>query len=280
MKNIKPQQSKSISIDKIEKVERCKQINLERLGETRMMNCGELAFIIEYNNNNDIIVQFKTSGELKKCQYVDFKKGNVKSRFTPSIYGVGIIGDEIININVSHTEAYQYWLNMLRRCYDSKFHEKQPRYKDCIVCDEWLYFKNFKNWFNTNYYNIEGQKMCLDKDILHKGNKIYSPNNCIFVSNDINLLFTKCEKTRGEQPIGVYYDEKNNKYRSQCKVFNITTGKSIRKSIGSFENPTKAFNSYKQIKEENIKKVADYYKSEIPKELYNAMINWRVEITD
>jgi hypothetical protein len=64
--------------------------------------------------------------------------------------------------------------------------------------------------------------MCLDKDILHKGNKIYSPEYCIFVTQDINKLFIKCNKSRGKHPIGVGYDKKLKKYYSGCaKMANI-----------------------------------------------------------
>ena len=65
-----------------------------RLGETRMMNCGEIAFIVNYKNNNDITVQFEATGELVKTTYQQFKNGSVKSRFTPSVFGVGYLGNE------------------------------------------------------------------------------------------------------------------------------------------------------------------------------------------
>ena len=84
MENIKSQQESSIKVNnsEYEKVNICKQINIGHLGETQLMNCGELAFIIEYNNNKDITVQFKETKELIKCQYIDFKKGNVDSTAT------------------------------------------------------------------------------------------------------------------------------------------------------------------------------------------------------
>ena len=65
-----------------------------RLGESRMMNCGETAFIVNYANCNDITVKFEKTGELVKTTYQNFKNGKIKSRFTPSVYGVGIIGNE------------------------------------------------------------------------------------------------------------------------------------------------------------------------------------------
>lgn len=65
-----------------------------RLGETRMMNCGEIAFIVNYANYNDITVQFKTTGEFVKTTYKHFKNGKIKSHFTPSVFGIGYIGYE------------------------------------------------------------------------------------------------------------------------------------------------------------------------------------------
>ena len=85
---------------------------------------------------------------------------------------------------------------MLERCYDTEHSYKFPTYENCIVCDEWLNYQNFARWFDINYYEIEGEVMCLDKDILFKGNKIYSPKTCIFVPRGINNLFTKNDKCR------------------------------------------------------------------------------------
>ena len=41
-----------------------------------------------------------------------------------------------------------------------------------------------------------------------------------------------------------------------------------------------AFNAYKNFKENYIKETAEQYKQLIPEVLYNAMINYVVEITD
>lgn len=86
---------------------------------------------------------------------------------------------------------------MLNRCCSGKLHKRESTYINCKVCDEWLNFQNFSEWFKNNYYEVEGQRMELDKDILNKGNKIYSPNTCIFVPHNINNLFTKMIKLEG-----------------------------------------------------------------------------------
>ena len=49
----------------------------DRLGETRMMNCGMEATIIRYENSRDIDVRFK-DGAIAKCKrYKEFKKGEI-----------------------------------------------------------------------------------------------------------------------------------------------------------------------------------------------------------
>ncbi len=260
--------------------QRAKEAN-NRLGETILQNCGEIAFIVEYRNAKDITIQFKNSGELVECAYGNFKKGVIKSHFTPTIYGFGVVGlDKTIDKNGKHLKSYNVWSSMIQRCYSKKFHLKYPTYKDCSVCGEWLFYPNFKEWFDENYYEIDNYKMTLDKDILIKGNKVYSPNTCVFVPERINLLFTKKDANRGKLPIGVYWNETKNKYQANCSIFDITTNKSKGKNLGYYNTPEEAYQSYKKEKENNIKQVADYYKDQIPSKLHEAMYRYEVEIAD
>ena len=251
----------------------------ERLGQTILQNCGELAFIVEYINAHDITVQFKKTNELVKASYNTFVKGEVKSHFTPSVYGTGITGLEPIkNEDGERLNSYMCWKDMLRRCYSAKYQEKYPTYKGCYVCDEWLYYSNFKKWYNENYYEIESKTSHLDKDILIKNNKVYSPNTCIFAPNFINKLFVKKQNYRGDFPIGVCFNKTNKKYQANLSVFK--DGKSTLKHLGYFDTADEAFEVYKQAKEGYIKEVADEYKDKIPSKLYEAMYSYKVDIDD
>ena len=251
----------------------------ERLGEARMMKCGEIAFIVNYSHSNDITVQFQKTGELVKTTYQCFKNGYVKSRFTPSVFGVGYLGyEKAVDENGNIIKSYSVWSSMLSRCYSEEFQKKRPTYKDCYVCEEWHNYSNFKKWYDNNYYEIDGERMDLDKDILIKGNKTYSPNTCVFVPQNINTLFIKSNKVRGKYPIGVYFNKNAKKYIARCWIFN--NGKSQQKGLGYYNTPEDAFNAYKQFKENYIKQVAEEYKDKIPDRLYEAMYKYKVEITD
>ena len=168
---------------------------------------------------------------------------------------------------------------MLERCYCPYCLNKRPTYIDCYVCEEWHNLQNFGKWFEENYYEIEGEKMNLDKDILFKGNKIYSPNTCIFVSEKINLLFTKCDIRRGKYPIGVHWDKKSNKFVAQCQILDKENNKK-QIWLGYYDTIEEAFLVYKQFKEKYIKEVADEYKDLIPSKLYESMYRYKVEIND
>jgi hypothetical protein len=145
-----------------------------------------------------------------------------------------------------------------------------------VVCEDWLNFQNFASWYDENYYEIDGEKMQLDKDILIKGNKVYSSNTCVFTPKRINNLFTKRDFDRGKLPIGVCIDKQNSKkYMAQS---NGIDGK--RKTLGYFDKPLEAFNTYKVFKEKLIKQIAESYKGRIPNNLYESMIRYEVEITD
>lgn len=184
---------------------------LNRIGEVNYNKFGSKMKIIEYNNSSDIIVEFE-NGYLKHCAYFDFKRGYVKSPYEKRTCGVGYIGEGKYyptNENNKQTIVHKYWSGMFTRCYDEKFLNRRPTYKDCMVDEKWHNFQNFAEWFYANYYTIDYEIMCLDKDILHKGNKIYAPENCVFVPKSINSLFVKCDAVRGKFPIGIRFKEKN-----------------------------------------------------------------------
>ena len=265
---------------------------IDRTGEVGVSNEGCVMKIVEYNNNYDVIIEFQDEHKYRvHTQYSNFKNGQCKNPFFASVFGHGYYGVDK-NGNVPKTKEfkdgklcstweYNKWMNMLKRCFDNKYKEKRPTYKDTACCERWLYFANFLEDLEAlkKEYNWgEDEKLNLDKDILHKGNKIYSLENCVLVPDYINSLFIKRDAKRGEYPIGVCYNKQRKKYKAQCNI----NGK--LKGLGYFITPEEAFNAYKQAKENEIKKIANdcVLKGYITKDsrLYNAMINYQVKITD
>ena len=195
------------------------------------------------------------------CPYCKPKK------FRKTICGIAVNDVDGIAYN---TEAYQVWINMIRRCYDEKVIARRSCYRGCSVCEEWLYLSNFMAWYNQNCrlgYQI-------DKDILNKGNKIYSPKTCLGVPRRINALFISSRAARGQYPIGVTKHYK--KFEAQINYGHGTV------SLGDYETPEDAFVAYKSAKEAYIKQIAqEYYdRREITKRVYDALMRYEVEITD
>ena len=256
---------------------------IDRTGEERLNNFGSRMGIVGYRNAHDIDVYFpQYNWTTKNVEYKNFKKGKIKCPYERRVYGIGYLGEGKYNAyeNGKATKCYDTWRSMMQRCYDPKLHEKFPTYINCEVCEEWHNYTNFGKWFNENYYEVVGEKMGLDKDILNKGNKIYSPENCLFVSNNINVLFVKHDKLRGDCPIGVHYNKRDKKFVAQCNIYDYEENKSKIKYLGYYNTPEQAFKVYKEYKEKYIKEVADYYKDLIPVKLYDALYKYEVEITD
>lgn len=199
-----------------------------------------------------------------------------------TIYSLGYLGEGDYSPRKDgvKTIQYNYWYDMLRRCYNKKALEKRPTYEDKYVCEEWLNFQNFAKWFDENYYKINGERTELDKDIINKGNKIYSPETCVFVPHRINSLFIKCDKLRGNYPVGVDFHKDIKKFRVRCNVYDNEIKKVKSIFLGYSNTIEEAFYVYKEFKEKYIKQVADEYKDRIPSKLYEAMYNYIVDIDD
>ena len=192
-------------------------------------------------------------------------------RYEPTVCGVGYWGCDDVDTD---SVAYNKWHDMLYRCYSEKLHEKYSEYIGYTISEEWKNFSNFRYWYEKNNYG--SSTLNLDKDILYKGNKMYSPDTCCIVPRSINTLFTNGRDKRGELPLGVYKETKSGNicYRA-CMAVN---SKSVK--LGTFKTPEEAFQKYKEYKEQYIKETAEKYKDKIPYSVYEAMMNWKIEITD
>lgn len=249
-----------------------------RVGEVKYNHYGSKMIITKYNSANDLEIYFPEYNWYCKGYYQHFKEGVTKSPYCCTVRGVGYIGEGKYKmyINNKATKCYSTWKGMIERCYnDNNTNNRNYVYEDCYIDEEWLCYQNFANWYYNNYYEVDNQLMCLDKDILFKGNREYSDTYCIFVPQNINKLFTKSNKNRGDFVIGVTFDKKVGRYRATC---NNGYKKSV--FLGYFDTEEEAFLEYKRYKEIIIKKMADEYKEQIPRELYKAMYEYEVEIDD
>lgn len=257
---------------------------MNNFGEKIIYKNGNEAEIIRYGSNMDVDVRFKSGYIAKNRQYVSFKNNKIKDKYFPSLYGVGYFGEgEYVanSKNLKNSQEYTSWRNMLKRCYDKTYTLKNQSYIGCEVCDEWHNFQNFAKWFNENKWTNDF-RLCVDKDILIKGNKIYSPTTCCLVGFRINSLFVNAKKTRGIYPIGVKKRSESRKFESSCSILN-DDNKKHRKHLGNYDTPIEAFNAYKNFKECYIKEVANYYNKKynnFPQCAYMAMLSYTIDIND
>jgi len=173
---------------------------------------------------------------------------------TKLVYGVGINDHfEPVNKNGDILVAYDYWHAMLRRCYSTKYHIHHPTYIGCTVCKEWLIFSNFKRWFDENYRD----GFQLDKDILVKGNKVYSPDTCCFVSQHLNTLITSDNANKG-----VIVRLPNDKIQRRCISYQARCmncyGKVLTKTFKTIEEAVAWYSATKKrVVAEQVKRALD-----------------------
>lgn len=258
------------------------KLKSERLNSETITNQGYVAKCIIYNNARDVVAEFQDSYKARvHTSWEKFNSGDVSNPYHPNIYG-GIIGNKYPSfLNDQRNKECYTWSNMLIRCFDEQFKTNHPTYKESMCCDEWLYYEKFYEWIHTqeNFENLlkSNKKIALDKDIIIKHNRIYSPETCCLVPDNINSLFVKRDNDRGKYPIGVTRRSKDDAFVARCSIQN---GKRLH--LGSYSTPEQAFLAYKRCKESIIKKVAEeeYAEGNITKRCYDAMMCYEVEITD
>lgn len=229
--------------------------------------------ILEYLNSKKAIIKFINTGYISEEDWSSIKSGHIRDRSIPTTCGFGYIDIEGASTHKHMTKEYLLWNSMINRCYNENLRHKNPTYKDCSVAEKWRYLSNFKDWCNKQIgFNNDGWH--LDKDILVKGNKVYSPETCCFVPLEVNCALIGNKKVRGALPQGVIYNCTKTRYRARIQRGNKW------ESLGTYDTPEEAFQAYKPVKEAHIKSLAEKWKDQIDIRVYEALMNWTVEITD
>ena len=235
--------------------------------------------VLKYNDSKNVEIQFLNTGFEATAQLTTIESGSVKDPYSPSVYGIGILGAKYpITVNGVQTKEYVLWKSMLERCYSDTYQKKRPTYKGCEVSDNFKSYEYFYEWCHSQIgfgNDGNGSPFQLDKDLLVKGNKVYNEFTCVFLPKEINSVLTKSTATRGEHLIGVCWSKTHKAFAAQ-----VSKSKGKREHLGFFKNELEAFNAYKTAKESFIKEQANKWKGKIDERAYNALMNYQVEITD
>ena len=231
--------------------------------------------ILKYNDARNVEIQFINTGFETVATLDNIRKGYVKDPYVQSVYGIGVSGTKYQpTISGRNTKEYNLWKSMLRRCYSDAYQKKQPTYEGCEVSENFKSYEYFHEWCNKQIgFGVNGFE--LDKDLLIKGNKLYSEDSCVFIPADVNLVLTKRTASRGKHLIGVYWSNTNKAF-----VARVAKNKGKQEYLGSFKTELEAFNAYKQAKEAFIKEQAEKWKDKIDERAYKALMNYTVDIND
>lgn len=150
-------------------------------------HCGPFV-VTEYKNAVAVTVTFSNTGhqvETTRATLLGRDRPRLRDPGAPSVFGVGRNGVGCHKPHVkggNDSRPYSIWRAMLRRCYGN---EDRPAYRGATVCEEWLDFQAFADWYEANHPGTPGLE--LDKDIKIRGNKVYGPHACQFVTKEANL---------------------------------------------------------------------------------------------
>lgn len=221
--------------------------------------------IVGYENTENVTVEFLDMHKFRKTTaYVNIKSGGVKNPYDRTVRGIGYLGDGKYKTNrtLHERRAFGIWCGIIDRCYNETYRDKYSAYKGCLICDEWQCYQTFREWYDSEFYTVGTERTHIDKDILYKNNKIYSPKTCLLVPQRINMLFSH-KPNKHNLPNGVRLSTSN-----QFEAFYAG------KKIGNFNSVEEAAVAHDKAKKQAINRVAIEYKDKIPQKVYEALVNW------
>ena len=186
--------------------------------------------------------------------------------------------NHIANTDYITLKAENAYNSMRQRCLGKN---RRACYMDAVICEEWLKDKqSFIKWFREHYYEIEGQFMTIDKDLLGGDLKYYSPETVCLLPQILNTMLSNSKrhrlpdwKTGTDLPLGVYYHKATNKYYGKIQYCGVDKPK----KLSYHDTPEEAFEEYRLEKKKDIKRMADMYKAELPVYVYEALLRFEIK---
>lgn len=236
-------------------------------------NFGEFE-IIEYNNAYNVKIRFFNTGYECTVRTSQIQTGQVRDPYAPTVYGVGITGSKYpTSVKGKDLKEYKLWNGMLERSYSPRYHGINPSYEECSVSENFKSYEYFYEWCQEQKgFGNDGWQ--LDKDLLVKGNKVYSEDTCVFLPNEINTALTHRKNVDNSLPVGVVPVTKSKSYQASIKI----DGKKYY--LGVYSTPQRAFQAYKERKEMSLIKLAMKWGEHLDPRAEKALYNYRVEIDD
>lgn len=235
------------------------------------------AVFIEKTSNKRSKIKFLETGWITEVYDINVERGEFRDRMQPSVCGVGY---GVLRSD-SKKASFKAWHNMLNRCYSYDKVDKYITYGDCEVCDHWKNFRNFDAWYITTFPEGVDIKFELDKDMQIKGNRIYSPETCIWIPKKINQYINDVKGAhsvtgyKGVSPISkTGIDVIEGKYEVRC-----ADGKGKRVYLGTVTDLEVGSKMYIEYKQSQLRLLAKEYlnKGLIPEEIFDIIC--RHEIT-
>ena len=244
-------------------------------GDMYSTNSSGKVVVRKYLNCESVEIEFLNTGWKTVARKQNIELGSVKDKYKPDVFGVGVVGCKYATkVNGKHLPEYILWRNMITRCFDTESLSKRPTYEECTLSENFKSYEYFYEWCHKQIgFGNEGFE--LDKDLLIKGNKVYSENTCVFLPSEINMVLVKHTPSRGKHPIGVSWYSKSKTFIAQ-----VNKNKGKPENLGYFKTEIEAYNAYTTAKESFIKEQANKWKGKIDERAYNALMKYTVEITD
>ena len=198
----------------------------------------------------------------------------LKSTFASVYNGNGYCSKPIFDSETQKrkTPSYKLWMRMIRNCFANDETLEKAGEKRGTVCDEWRDYAIFKEWYDKNYYQLNGERVTFTRTCFNEHNTHYSPETCVFAP----LKIIKALKTYGDEdkmlgingevlPKGIYYNEDYNYYDAWA----MYNGEKIE--IGTGDDILELHYLVRKIQMAELNRMAETYKGKIPNRLYERM---------
>lgn len=240
------------------------------VGQVRSTNEGGSFTVIEFHSAINVIIRHNDKhGHIAKVSASQVRSGNIRNPYYPTLHGVAYMGagEHKAKIKGKHVQTYSVWAGTVERCYCLVRLAKRPSYVGCYISDDFLCYQNFAEWYTA--HECYGLGYELDKDLLIKGNKIYSAETCTLIPKEINLAIRVERIKDSNLPIGVMKNKVGG-FTSSIKVG------TTKEHLGTYKTPEEASAAYVLTKEAYVKELALEWKDKIEPRAFEALMNWTV----